>query len=128
MRSRILLALLLVATGLSAQPGSLERVRALEKERVELAARLAPTVCAVFRGRGGGSGVVITKDGLVLSNFHVTGLANEMMIGLNDQRLHPAVVLGIDPSGDVLHLVHQLAELARGAYGVQLVVDDGAEP
>jgi S1-C subfamily serine protease len=100
-RTRILFALLLVVTGLGAQPGSLERVRALEKERVELAARLAPTVCAVFRGRGGGSGVVITKDGLVLSNFHVTGLDTEMRIGLSDQRIHMAVVLGVDPSGDL---------------------------
>ena len=64
-------------------------MRALEKERVELAARLAPTVCAVFRGQGGGSGVIITKDGLVLSNFHVTGLDSEMRIGMNDRRIHP---------------------------------------
>jgi len=68
---------------------------------VELAEKLAPAVCAVFRGRGGGSGVIITEDGLVLSNFHVTGLDAEMRIGLNDNRIHQAAVLGIDPSGDL---------------------------
>ncbi|MGH7162554.1 MAG: trypsin-like peptidase domain-containing protein, partial [Planctomycetota bacterium] len=76
-------------------------VQRLEQERVALAARLAPAVCAVFRGDGGGSGVVITPDGLVLSNYHVTGLETEMRIGLDDHRIHPAVVLGVDPSGDL---------------------------
>jgi len=80
---------------------ALEVVRRIEKERIELAEKLAPAVCAVFRGGGGGSGVIITEDGLVLSNFHVTGLDAEMRIGLNDNRHHPAAVLGIDPSGDL---------------------------
>jgi len=104
MRPRLLLLLLALAAGAAASPPAdeaLALVRKLEKERLELAGRLAPTVAAVFRGRGGGSGVVITPDGLVLSNYHVTGLDNRMHIGLNDQRIHPAVVLGVDPSGDL---------------------------
>ncbi|MCZ6787479.1 MAG: trypsin-like peptidase domain-containing protein, partial [Planctomycetota bacterium] len=80
---------------------ALKRVRELETLRVALADKLAPAVCAVFKGGGGGSGVIITPDGLVLSNYHVTGLAAEMRIGLNDHRIHPAVVIGIDPSGDL---------------------------
>ncbi|MHC4957207.1 MAG: trypsin-like peptidase domain-containing protein [Planctomycetota bacterium] len=80
---------------------AVKQVRALEKQRVDLAARLAPAVCAVFKGGGGGSGVIITPDGLALSNFHVTELESEMRIGLNDNRIHPAVVLGVDPSGDL---------------------------
>ncbi|MEM8885234.1 MAG: trypsin-like peptidase domain-containing protein, partial [Planctomycetota bacterium] len=84
-----------------AEERALEMVRRMEGKRIELAQRLAPTVCAVFKGQGGGSGVIITEDGLVLSNFHVTGLDAEMRIGLNDNRIHPAAVLGIDPSGDL---------------------------
>ncbi|MHC4953120.1 MAG: S1C family serine protease [Planctomycetota bacterium] len=80
---------------------ALEIVRQIEKNRVDLAEKLAPTVCAVFRGQGGGSGVIITEDGLVLSNFHVTELSPEMRIGLNDNKIHPAAVLGVDPSGDL---------------------------
>ncbi|MCK6458880.1 MAG: trypsin-like peptidase domain-containing protein [Planctomycetes bacterium] len=98
---RVLLLLPLLAAGLLAADDPLSVARALEKERIELAARLAPAVCAVFRGPGGGSGVIITRDGLVLSNFHVTELENEMRIGLNDARIHEAVVLGVDPSGDL---------------------------
>jgi len=96
----------LLAAGLQAQPepvvdSAVAMVRKLEGERVAMANKLAQSVCAVFRGRGGGSGVIITADGLALSNYHVTGLDNEMRIGLNDQRIHPAVVLGVDPSGDL---------------------------
>jgi len=80
---------------------ALEIVRRMEKHRIDLAQKLAPAVCAVFRGQGGGSGVIITEDGLVLSNFHVTQLSPEMRIGLNDQKIHPAAVLGVDPSGDL---------------------------
>jgi len=80
---------------------ALEIVRKMEQNRVDLAHDLAPAVCAVFRGQGGGSGVIITEDGLVLSNFHVTQLSPEMRIGLNDQKIHPAAVLGVDPSGDL---------------------------
>jgi len=98
-----LLAVLLTALEASPPPeaDALAEARTLERQRIELAQALAPAVCAVFRGQGGGSGVVITKDGLVLSNYHVTELENEMRIGLNDARIHEAVVLGVDPSGDL---------------------------
>ncbi|MEE8106948.1 MAG: trypsin-like peptidase domain-containing protein [Planctomycetota bacterium] len=97
---------ILVLTGLAAADTvdlktAVARVRALEKERIAIANKLAKSVCAVFRGGGGGSGVVITKDGLVLSNFHVTELTAEMRIGMNDQRIHPSVLIGTDPSGDL---------------------------
>lgn len=118
MRRTVLLLLLCGAGPLAAAPDdpdrALEIVRRLERERVGLAERLASTVAAVFRGRGGGSGVVITDDGLVLSNFHVTTLANEMRIGLNDHRIHPAVTLGVDPSGDLALL--RLKENRKWAF------------
>ncbi|HEX5137334.1 MAG TPA: trypsin-like peptidase domain-containing protein [Planctomycetota bacterium] len=98
---RVLLLIPLLTAVAGAADDALAAARALEKERIELASRLAPAVCAVFRGPGGGSGVVITRDGLVLSNFHVTELENEMRIGLLDARIHEAVVLGVDPSGDL---------------------------
>ena len=98
---RIALASLLLWTAVLGGEDALDVVNRLEGDRIALADRLARSVCAVFRGQGGGSGVVITPDGLVLSNFHVTELDAEMRIGLNDHRIHRAVVLGVDPSGDI---------------------------
>lgn len=108
-----LLLALLVPTALLLAPAAadeaLDIVRKMENRRIDLAAKLSPSVCAVFKGQGGGSGVIFTDDGLVLSNFHVTGLDAKMRIGLNDNRIHMAVVLGVDPSGDlsVLRLVEK---------------------
>jgi S1-C subfamily serine protease len=46
--------------------------------------------------------VVITPDGYALSNFHVTKPAGEyMQCGMSDGRLYDAVIVGLDPTGDV---------------------------
>ena len=79
-------------------------VREAESKRVEIIQRIAPTVVAVFAkgGAGGGSGVLISKDGFALTNFHVvSGLGPFMKCGLNDGVLYDAVQVGIDPTGDV---------------------------
>jgi S1-C subfamily serine protease len=46
--------------------------------------------------------VVITPDGYALSNFHVTKPAGDYMkCSMADGRLYDAVIVGIDPTGDV---------------------------
>jgi serine protease Do len=75
-----------------------------EQRRVEVLRKISPAVVAIFGngGQGGGSGVVISADGYALSNFHVTsGSGNFMKCGLNDGVLYDAVIVGIDPTGDV---------------------------
>lgn len=58
---------------------------------------------AIFAGEaGGGSGVLISPDGYALTNFHVVqpaGLA--MKCGLSDGRVYDAILVGLDPTGDV---------------------------
>ena len=80
------------------------QVLAAQQRRVETCTQVAPSVVAIFApgGAGGGSGVLISKDGFALSNFHVTdGVGKFMKCGLNDGVLYDAVIVGIDPSGDV---------------------------
>lgn len=53
-------------------------------------------------GQGGGSGVLITPDGYALTNFHVVnGSEKHMKCGLSDGRAYDAVIVGIDPVGDL---------------------------
>ena len=53
-------------------------------------------------GNGGGSGVLISPEGYALSNFHVVKPAGTAMkCALNDGQLYDAVVVGVDPVGDV---------------------------
>ena len=75
-----------------------------ERSRVAIVQKIATSVVAIFSsdGTGGGSGVLITPDGYALSNFHVTSECGEFMkCGLNDGKLYDAVIVGIDPTGDV---------------------------
>jgi S1-C subfamily serine protease len=54
------------------------------------------------KGEGGGSGVIISKDGYVLTNFHVSSpFGHQMRCGLSDGRMFDAIVCGIDPTGDL---------------------------
>lgn len=98
---------LLFGSGLLVPPhvrGSDPAVLEAQQRRIEVIQKVAPSVVAVFgsAGNGGGSGVLISPDGYALSNFHVTSSAgNFMKCGLNDGVLYDAVIVGIDPTGDV---------------------------
>jgi S1-C subfamily serine protease len=75
-----------------------------EQARIAVVERISRATVAIFapNGQGGGSGVLISADGYALSNFHVTsecGVA--MKCGLNDGKLYDAVIVGLDPTGDV---------------------------
>lgn len=80
------------------------RVLDAQRDRVRVIAEAAKSVVAIFglSEEGGGSGVLISKDGFALSNYHVTSSAGDFMkCGLNDGSLYDAVIVGIDPTGDV---------------------------
>lgn len=63
--------------------------------------RVAPSVVQVVDGRGGGSGVVITPDGYVLTNAHVVERSETPRVGLRDGRVVEGRVVGRDASTDL---------------------------
>ncbi len=78
----------------------------LEAETARIAAIQIASRCTVavfgMDGQGGGSGVVISADGYVVTNFHVTNPCGQRMrCGLSDGKLYDSVIVGIDPTGDV---------------------------
>jgi serine protease Do len=54
-----------------------------------------------YRAQGAGSGVIISKDGYLLSNNHVVEGAKEVTVTLADQKEYQAEVVGRDPKTDL---------------------------
>src|SRR5947208_9070993 len=80
------------------------RVLSAQTQRIAAIDKVSPSVVAIFSpgGQGGGSGVLISKDGYALTNFHVVqGAGPVMKCGLPDGVLYDAVLVGLDKVGDV---------------------------
>lgn len=112
--TRSTLSLIVAAVAVAAMPGNVHsqekpaslaaEVRDAQQKRIAVVEKVAPAVVAIFGpgGGGGGSGVLISADGFALTNYHVTSGAGDFMkCGLNDGKLYDAVIVGIDPTGDV---------------------------
>ncbi len=50
---------------------------------------------------GFGSGVILSKDGYIVTNNHVIAGADEISVTLNDNRTYPAVLIGADENTDL---------------------------
>ncbi|MGI8671393.1 MAG: S1C family serine protease [Luteitalea sp.] len=64
-----------------------------------------------------GSGVVIGRDGLILTNAHVVGNAGRLTVILSDRRERDAELIGLDPYTDLALLRIQERNLQPLAWG-----------
>jgi serine protease Do len=76
--------------------------------------------------RGVGSGFIVSRDGVILTNAHVVRDADEVMVKLNDRREYKARVLGSDKATDVAVLKIDAGDLPVVSLGnpTQLGVGD----
>lgn len=82
-------------------PPELLRAQAARVATIEKSKRATVSVFG-SDGQGGGSGVVISPDGYALTNYHVVqGNGPFMKCSMPDGVLYDAVIVGIDPTGDV---------------------------
>jgi S1-C subfamily serine protease len=68
---------------------------------VDAVEAVGPAVVRVERERGGGSGVVFTPDGFVLTNSHVVHGAAAIEAELHDGRVVVCDLIGDDPLSDL---------------------------
>jgi serine protease Do len=68
-------------------------------------------------GQSSGSGVIITKDGYILTNNHVVENANELKVTTSDKQVFTAKVIGRDPSTDLAVIKIEANNLPTLAYG-----------
>lgn len=72
-----------------------------EQTVIRVARSATPTVVSIITRRGGGSGVIIRADGMILTNAHVVGASRTVQVGLADGRTLDGTVLGRDEGLDV---------------------------
>lgn len=81
-----------------------DAVRKLEQARIDVITKARKAVISVYvkGSNGGGSGVVISADGYALTNYHVyRPVGNFMKCAMNDGKLYDAMIVGLDPTGDI---------------------------
>ncbi len=107
MTRTLIFILVMSVTLVSSEIGADELAEALAKDqsqRVSAIESASSTAIGVFGpgSLGGGSGVVISPDGYALTNYHVVQSCKAFMkCSMNDGELYDAVIVGIDPVGDV---------------------------
>lgn len=58
-----------------------------------------------------GSGVIVSRDGYILTNYHVISGADAIQVGLKDSRSAAARIVGVDPDTDLALLKIDLRDL-----------------
>ena len=66
---------------------------------------------------GGGSGVVLSRDGYIATNYHVVEGASRIQVTLNDKRDLSAKLVGADPSTDLALLKVRADNLVPMPFG-----------
>ncbi len=86
-------------------PTSAPTVVVAEGTATEVAARAIPSIAAVetsgFLGDGGGSGVVYSTDGYLITNHHVIADTDSLTVAFADGGRWPAELIGSDPLTDI---------------------------
>ena len=67
--------------------------------------------------QGFGSGVILSKDGYIVTNNHVVEDAQKVKVILNDKREYDAKIIGTDPSSDLALLKIDADDLPFLTYG-----------
>ena len=67
--------------------------------------------------RGIGSGIIISPDGYVVTNNHVVNGATQIRVTLNDRRVFPAKLVGVDKLNDLAVIKINANNLTTVAWG-----------
>lgn len=98
-------------------PSEDEALDAYSQAVITVAERLSPSVANVRLRRGGGSAVVITPDGFMLTSAHVVARARGGRVSFVDGRELAFEVVGTDPLSDLAVLRADGGELVPAVLG-----------
>lgn len=69
------------------------------------------------RNSGLGSGVIVSENGYILTNYHVIEGADDIQVSLNDGKTYRARIVGTDPESDLAVLNIQATSLPAITFG-----------
>jgi serine protease DegQ len=69
------------------------------------------------RNSGLGSGVLVSANGYILTNYHVVEAASDIQVSLNDGHTYKATVIGSDPESDLAVLQIKADKLPAITFG-----------
>ena len=69
------------------------------------------------RNSGLGSGVIVSPNGYILTNYHVIESADDIQVSLNDTKTYKAKVIGSDPESDLAILQIKADKLPAITFG-----------
>lgn len=64
-----------------------------------------------------GSGVIVSADGMILTNNHVVSKAEKLLVALRDKKTYPAKIIGTDPETDLAVIKIKAADLPAASLG-----------
>ena len=67
--------------------------------------------------RGIGSGIIVSPDGYIVTNGHVVEGATQIRVTLNDRRVFPAKLVGVDKLNDIAVIRIDAKDLTSIAWG-----------
>ncbi|HEV2766429.1 MAG TPA: trypsin-like peptidase domain-containing protein [Acidimicrobiales bacterium] len=102
-----------VDSGTGRQPYGLEVIP-------EVVAEVAPSVVAVLARGGEGSGVIWDQDGTIVTNAHVVGAADEVVVVFADGKRAPAEVVATDEVVDIAVLQAKRDQLPPATFSKDL--------
>src|SRR5215207_1489113 len=106
-----------LAPSTSAQPAQPAGLSSDEQAVVRVARGSSPAVVSIERRGASGSGVVVRRDGVILTNAHVVGDVGAVTVALADGRRLQGQVLGRDPTVDVAVVRVSVSDLPAAPIG-----------
>ncbi|HEY3184250.1 MAG TPA: trypsin-like peptidase domain-containing protein [Gaiellaceae bacterium] len=94
-----------------------EALDAYSQAVIAVSERLAPSVANLRSRRGGGSGVVISADGFIVTSAHVVERTRRVRASFVDGTEHSAEVVGADPLSDLAVLRADARDLVPAELG-----------
>ncbi len=81
--------------------------------------------CAGDKAATAGTGVILSRDGYIVTNCHVVENATQITVLLTDDRSFPATVVGLDPVSDLAVLYIEAEDLTPARFGNSASVQVG---